>query len=495
MSRFNRKLLIPVVAISALTITGCAVTPKPFTKAEMQEVNRSDMQSTAGQVPKVERPITINDAIARALKYNLDHRVRVMEETLSNSALEAANYDMLPKLAAKAGYSWRNNDASRKSLNPDTGDVIENSFISSERTHTAYDLGLSWSLLDFGASYYSAQQNADQLLIAVEQRRKTMHTVVQKVRTAFWQAVTAEKLSARAKAVVNDAENALNDSVKVAKSGVKSPQESLRYQRNLLENLRLLEDVRREMVTARIELTSLMGLLPGTPYELVEPEQTVAENALDMDVQAMEEQALLNNADLRKQFYSARIAATEARSALLKLMPGLSLNYTPKYDDDMLLNNNRWREAGATVSFNLFNLLSGPARMKAAEQGKDLAQMRRVALQMAVLTQVHLANHQYHEAIRQFKRTDQIFTVDEALAQVAANSQQSNMGSAQDKISSDVTFILSSVRRYQAIAKIYEALSRLQATVGLEPDIQGLDKLSLNELTRQVEMAMNQSKN
>ena len=53
--------------------------------------------------------------MARALKYNLDAKVEIMEAALKVRELDLANYAMLPKLVASSGYAGRNRaDASRR---------------------------------------------------------------------------------------------------------------------------------------------------------------------------------------------------------------------------------------------------------------------------------------------------------------------------------------------------------------------------------------------
>ena len=55
-------------------------------------------------------PLTIEEAIARALKFNLERRVRMLEEAVALGQYEAGRYDMLPKLLAQAGYRSRSED-------------------------------------------------------------------------------------------------------------------------------------------------------------------------------------------------------------------------------------------------------------------------------------------------------------------------------------------------------------------------------------------------
>ena len=67
---------------------------------------------------------------------------------------------------------------------------------------------------------------------------------------------------------------ALADARKAEAEQLRSPLEPLRYQRQLLENVRLLEAIQEELSASRIELASLMGLPPGMDTQnlrVVEP--------------------------------------------------------------------------------------------------------------------------------------------------------------------------------------------------------------------------------
>lgn len=472
---------------AAVTLAGCSVSPQQLSMQEMRDINLADRAASVEMAEPVAGIVTIEEAIARALKYNLDQRVKMLEQSLKAGELEAGKYDMLPKLLANAGYDWRDSFSHRYTADFATpGNVIKSPIpdVSVDPEHGTWDLHLSWNILDFGASYYTAKQNADKLLIANEKRRRAMHTLVQNVRKAYWRAVAAESLSTRVADTIKDAERALAQSEQLAAERVSSPDESLRYQRNLLENLRLMESVQRELASARIELSQLMGMLPGTQFELVEPKADLA--TINASVEDMEARALTQNADLREQFFNARIAVEDTRKAILKLLPGISFDYGTYYDTDRYLVNDNWRAAGVSVSYNLFNLLSANSRMEAADKNEALANARRMALQMSVLTQVHLSIHNYNDAMRQFQRADQIYNVDKQLEEIVRGRFAGNMASEQTKISANVTTILSELRRYQAMSKFQEATGQLQASMGMEPAIGSIDEITLGDLTEQV---------
>ena len=481
---FKQTALVLAIGAS-LFLGGCSVNPKPFTPEELVSTNRADKAQAERDMAPITGPITLEEAIARGLKYNLDHRIRIYEQALATGQLEAGRYDMLPRILLDAGYAWRDKDSTRSSEDP-AGNIINSQYISTESKHTTADLGFYWNVIDFGVGYYNAKESADRVLIAVERRRRAMHTLIQSVRTAFWRAAAAEKLSEQVRATIKDGEAALQNSRRVLQEQVKSPGDALRFQRNLLENLRLLENVERELAASRIELATLIGATPGTRIQLREPAVSNLD-ALNTPIEKMEEIALTRNADLREQHYNARIAAIETRRALVKLIPGISFNYIYHYDDDKYLIHNRWADAGFRVSFNLFNLLSAPSRLNAAKLGVSVAEAKRMAMQMSVLTQVHLARHQYDDALRQYQRSDAIYEVDNRLAGLAVSQERSQMGDVLARISANVTSILSDVRRYHAMAKVHEAASKVQATLGLEPEIGSLDEIDLPTLQKQIE--------
>lgn len=457
--------------------------PAPVTSEEMAAVVEADRTFIEKNNVPVTAPITQEEAVARALKHNLDYRSRILEQNLAAGQFDAGKFDMLPRVLASAGYSWRDKELTRNSIDSVTGaPSLSNPSISTDRAHATWDIGLSWSVLDFGVSYYNAQQNADRLLVANERRRKAMHTLIQNVRSTYWRALAAQKLRAQVAATTEAAEAALADSRKILESGVKNPGEPLRYQRNLLENLRLMENVEHELAAASIELASLIGARVGDKLELVEPEN-IEFKPLTTDLARMEEMALMNNADLREQVYNVRIAAVETRKALVKLLPNVSFDYGFKNDNDKYLINQSWQEAGVKVGFNLFNLLSGPAQIKAAEMNTSVTEAKRMALQMAVLSQVHMSAYQYEDALRQYQRSVAIYDVDHKLAEIAINQERSATGNKLERISANVTSILSAIRMYHAVSKVNEAISRVQASLGLEPEIGSLDDISLEDLT------------
>ena len=286
------------------------------------------------------------------------------------------------------------------------------------------------------------------------------------------------------------AEEALADSRKAAGEMLRTPLEPLRYQRQLLENLRLLESINQELSTAMVDLANLVNAPVGQPIVIADAQvRQTADNLAEVPVQRLEEVALLNNADLREQHYNTRVAQEEVRKTMVRLFPNITFSYGMKYDSDAYLLHNQWNETGLQLSWNLMNLFTGATQKKLAEAGVKLADQRRLASQMAVVTQVHLSRLQLMNARSQLSRAEAIYNTDRQIADLMKNRQVAAAQSKLDSVSNETAAILSLLRRYQAMAQVQVAENRLMATLGMEPKIGSTQETSLQDLTRQLAAA------
>ena len=476
--------MAPVLALGAVLLAGCAVQPTPIAENDFKQGLAGDRATALGMAELVVAPLTIEEAVARALKYNLERRVRMLEEAVALGQVEAGRFDLLPRLMAQAGYRHRSEELISRSKDSVTGlPSLANPFISSDRTSGFGDLGLTWSVLDFGTSYFNARQNADRVMIAAERRRRAMHQLMQEVRSVFWRSVAAQRLQGQVRVAIRLAEEALQDAHKVETERVRSPIDSLRFQRQLLENLRLLETAQQELSTARVDLLSLINAPLGTELQVVEPAQSLGRSVLEVPTGRLEQIAMERNAELREQFYNSRIAVDETHKVMTRLFPNLSLSYNVKYDSNSYLINRHWNEAGLSLSFNLLNLLSGPAQRRLADAGVALADQRRMATQMATLAQVHLARIRYENSLVQLGRAEAIAAIDGRIAQLTADREAAQATSKLEAVANRTTSILALSRLFQALSDAYTSASRLQATLGLEPDFDSMQDVSLGQLT------------
>ncbi len=340
-------------------------------------------------------------ALARAIKYNLDFRIKQMETALAQGQLDMANFDLLPRLTAAAGYTNRNNDDAASSRSVISGQQSLEPSVSTDRNLRTADLTFSWNLLDFGVSYFQARQEADRLLVAQEHRRKTLQLIMQQVRQAWWQAAGAQQLENKIGPVLEQARSALADSRKIEAERLQAPLDTLNYQLQLLDIIRQLDTINEELSLAKPRLAALMNLEPGRPFVLATPGDLTAPE-IGVPIDKMEETALLNRPELMEARYNERIGRLETHKAIARLLPGVEFDIGQHYDSNSYLVNNEWRDLGLRVSWNLLNVFNVHNITRSAELQNDIARDQKLALSMAVLTQTQVAYREYVGRKRQF---------------------------------------------------------------------------------------------
>ena len=186
------------LVLTGVVLSGCSVKLQPFGLDELEAKREARLEQFTANQEEITQPVTLYDAMARAIKYNLDYKVELYEEALRSSESDLSNLDMLPRLVANAGFSDRDNfSGSSSSALLGSNTVGEESLVSStssERDVFDSDLTLSWDVLDFGLSYVRAKQSADAVLIANERKRRVANRIIEDVRTAYWRAVSAQNL-------------------------------------------------------------------------------------------------------------------------------------------------------------------------------------------------------------------------------------------------------------------------------------------------------------
>jgi len=456
------------VAAAATFMTGCAIQPRPFSAEERQALANQARQSMfTGQDP-VAGPISLEEAMARALKYNLDHRVKAMEEALAQRQLDLSSVDLLPKLTAAAGYDSRSNVLASSSQDIVTGQQSLVPSTSTDDNLRRGDLVFSWNVLDFGVGYYSARQQSDQLLAAGERRRKVVQMLMQQVRTAYWQASGAQQLEGRIDPLLARARQALEDSRTIEQERLDTPLNALSYQRELIDLVLQLEAIRSELLQAKPKLAAIMNIAPGTAFELAPP-QALEVPQLDLQPQELEELALTRRPELVEAAYKERIGLTETRKAMAKLLPGIEIQVGTHYDSNSFLVNNNWRDAGLQVGWNLLNLLNAPRIRSTAKAQYDLAHEQYLALNMAVLTQVHVALIDYTGRQNQYELVRQSDDVRQRILAHTRNAVAANAEGKLAEIRAETAAVMSELRLYQSYAALQGAYGQLVVSAGLDP--------------------------
>ncbi len=494
MTRTRKSL--PLLLGTAVLLSACgSLTPTPYTKDEIKDRVVTDRAKMFTDQEPVTGPITFHEAAARALKYNLDYRLKLMEGALATSLYDASKFDMLPRLVAGAGYLGRNNVSGGVSEGIDVntgrpdGTISLRPSTAVEQHRQISNLTLSWSVLDFGVSYYRAQQKADQILMAEERRRKVIQNVLQDVRNAYWRALGAQRLIDEVNSLIDRTGRALEAAKKAEDQGLLPRLQALSYQRALLDAVSLMNLRRQDLELARAELAALMSLPPGTPMVLADSEDPIV-STLPTDTEALERMALERRPEIMEEWYRKRVTANDIKIAKAQVWPNLGIEAGPIYDSNKYLYNNNWAETGLRLSLNLLKLLQWPALEEAQQNQEKADDMRRMSLSMAVLTQVHVGKQRYELALSELKFADDIMRVDGRLLDYAKAASSTSVDSELEVIRAEARSLLARYQRQAAYSNAQAAWGRLYNSVGLDVMPEAISSHDVKTLAAEIKRTM-----
>jgi outer membrane protein TolC len=474
----NAKIILS--ASAAALLAGCSVMPKPFAPSDLAtKAERNFANVDANQEP-VTAPIDLYEAMARALKYNLDYKVEMMDEALKTRELNVSRYDMLPQLVASAGYAGRSNYAGASSLSLLTRRQSLEPSTSSEKGIYSADLALSWDVLDFGLSYVRAQQKSDEVLISMERRRKVANRIIEDVRTAYWRSVSAERLLTKLQQLENSVTVTLANSERLAQRRLSAPLTALTYQRELVEIQGEVRKLQRELVVAKAQLAALMNLKPGTAFSVELPDRSKTLPEVKYSGEDMMMTALQSRSELREVSYRQRINAKELDAALLSALPSFRGILGVNVDSNDFLYNNDWFQWGARASWNVLNLFRYPAQKKAVKAQDDLLRQRELALTMAVITQVHVARARFGHFTEELDTASHQMSVQEKIMYQIRAGHQAGVMSQQTLLREEMNTLVAEVKYDIAYADAQNAYANLFASMGIDdfgPDVTGREDI------------------
>lgn len=464
----GKKIRSAAVMLSIAILSGCSVLPEPLTYDELSVASQDRLaEVTANQEP-VSGPIGLYEAMARALKYNLDHKVEMYEATLRNTELKLARYDMLPGIVANSGYDGRNNFNASSSQNLVTNVQNFGSSTSREKEIKTADIQFSWHILDFGLSYVRAHQAADKVLIATEMRRKVANRIIEDVRTAFWRALSAQHLISKLNRLQGRTRTALANTRRLAAEKYTSPITSLSYERELIEIKRTIQELERDLTIAKQQLAALMNLPPDAKFTLAAKRGRYRALSIPRRPDDMVWTAMQNRPELRELDYRMRINMQEARAALIELLPGIQVYAGGNYDSNDFLLNSDWVSWGAKASWNLIKLVNYPARRAVIDAQDGLLHQRALATTMAIMTQVHVARIRFLHYRKELGTAREYLNVQNRLVrQIRAEAAVERVGE-QTVIREEMNTLVAEVRRDIAYSNLQNAYANIFSSMGLD---------------------------
>jgi len=481
---------VAAVLATAFVTTGCAVIPNPFTRDQVQNRAREDLKRIADEQDAMVAPLTLGDATARAVKYNMEYRVRLMEEAAANRQLDVAQFDLLPKLTANAGYLWRNNEAFSFGVQPN-GQVTTSPSTAQERIRNVASLEFSWSILDFGVSYYRAKQLANQTLIADERRRKALQNLVQDTRYAWWRAEGAQRLLPEIDGLLDEISQVNARTRLIEARRLLPPLQIAAFRRSLLDLEQQVALRRQELVQANLDLAALMNLRPGLPLSVVtRPDDGRVVPDLTATREALEQIAIENRPELREEGYKLRITQDEAKKQILSLLPNFGVTFGGYYDSNRFLVNNSWAGGGYNIAWNLVRAFSIPAQQRASKAQEAIDETRRVAVTTAILAQTQMSAVRYALLAGEYRVWDSAARDDGRIVDYLTSARSVGLETELEVVRARARLINTKVNRDLVYAALQAAMGRVYTSVGLDSLPEELASHDLPELARELSTRM-----
>lgn len=466
----KRISLVSTSIVAAFFISGCSVKPEPLPKNFVEKDAKISLNKIEQIQKPIIKPLSLEDAIKRAIKHNLGRKLDILTSAMEKQKIDIAAYEALPDLTAQAGYAKRDNYAASQSvtfIDGVPGKKTDSYSVSQDKESANTSIGFSWNILDFGLSYVRANQQANKYLIAKEKERKSIHNIQQEVRNVYYQAVSADELLNRIKPIMEQTKKALEDSTNISKQKLESPLKALTYQRELLEVIRALNTLEENLVKSKIELARLMGLKPGTKFQLEEKIKEKYElPQINMEIKKLEKIALENRPELQESRYQEKISQDEIKSVMLNMLPGINLNTSYNFNDSEYLLNNEWTAYGANISWNLMNVFNAPLKHKLVKTQQELAKEQKIAMAMAVISQVHLSVLEFHQAKKDYELSENYYSVAKDIFNIIEGENALDVNGKLSLIKEKLNYLIASLRLSSSYAKVQNSYGKIIASVG-----------------------------
>lgn len=491
MRRRVSKTMLFVLPLLAL-ISGCgSLSPEPMSFRENVDRARADRQKIDAAYVPLTGSLSLAEAIARSLKYNYDALLAKTEISLQERQLNLAIAQMLPRLAAGAGYDSRNSYNAAQSIDVFTQQQSLVYSYSQQPQYSTADLTFTWNALDVGLSYFQAKQQSYRALIAVERRRKVIDNVVRSTANAYWRAATASVLLPKIEPMLVSAREMLKVSRRISSENLQSPLVLLEFQQNMIIVLSELERIRNDLANAHIELATLINIPQGGPITFT----TLPENLrphMGIDHHRLEEIGLVLRPELRIEAYQQKIDRQDIYKEIIKMLPGVGMLGGLNYNSNSLLYTNVWAAIGVRATYNLFSLIQGPLAIAVARQAVDLSEERRVALSVAILSQINLSVQDYGNALDTYKTALEVDLVGQQIGRVADDVTTAGAQAEADRIRRQLAVLTARVQRDRALVRVLTALASIYAATGMDLVPAGSELKDLPTLTGDVERAIAQ---
>ncbi len=467
-------------------LAACAPSQGPIETAEIRQTVSRDLASVYRHGPDKEtgkkeeektqkagpEKLTLEEVLARALKYNLDTKVAELDELIAADDVSLQALNALPSVTAKIQRHGRSNPGGSSSFSLLTGTQSLQPSISSDQYRDVQQLNLEWNFLDAGINLWRARSASDRVLIAQERRRKIYHNVVQDAYTAYWRVAVAQMALPRIEDLLKQTEERAEKLDEQLKAGTVPLADVQNKKTELLNRRQQLVSMKEQMSFAEIELKTLIDYPPAQPIAVVTSgADWLAAGSLPKVKGAaadLETTAFLNRPELREELLNKRISVRDIRHSVVETLPGAELIFSYNRDSNSFLSYNSWVDGIGSITHAINKIITAPSRIKRAQNLDELADKRRHALLAAIITQVYVARARYDFLAYAYGEYERVADNASQILKRAKDFSTAGLMSGEEFLNVTIDESIADINRALAYAEAQDAYGRLITTLGVD---------------------------
>jgi outer membrane protein TolC len=461
----SRQIATQLALVTLAVMTaGCSSFYNALTDTEVIEFSGSLVDALVVTPEPLTQPLTVEEAVRRSVLYNHSVRAKELEAAHTLAQVHAQSADMLPRLAAEADFNRRLKPSFTRS------NTSQSYSTSSDPGIVARDITLSWNILDFGLSMLRNEQGIDKAHQQAEEANRLRNRIVEETRSSYWHAVALEALERGMAQLDRETRDALQVARKAASDDSLEPMAAINLQRDILNLQRELNQVLSSLAGAGDQLRQAIGLpLSGrlrfsTQRRVLSRADVVRPAGDDLKL------ALEGRPEIRQVMYEMRITEHEATAAVLKLLPGVSLDARGAADSNSYLLHSHWISWGARVAGDLMAAVRLPDELDALEAKQHVHRQNALATAAMIVMQVHVARARLAVHARGVRDAEVFADVQrQLLRQVKAAAAAGKVG-ADSVVRERLATLLAETRAIVAFAGWHAALAAYATATGQAPD-------------------------
>lgn len=452
-------ILASILLSGMVASLGCRWTEDPRAlREEFAVIDETRLAEMHARPVPVE--LTLEDAVCLAVERNLDLWKRRREHAITREAATGETLRVLPELRLGMKASSVSDPRASYSENLFTGATQQDYNLSSERNTFQSDLGLTFSLLDFGLSLVRARQEAHRAIQDRWRLARARQSLVFEVESAYWRMAQAQAALDALRPLVEEGRHLAAQSRQQVEEKRRGEVNALEFQKRIVNLEIRFANHEAALREARLQLARLIGAHPNAGFRPVDtPARGDGELA---SIEDLESRALRNRPEMVIEDLAGVVARHEVHAAALRLLPNFNLFAKTEHNSDKYLYHNNWKTIGLDLSMHLFQIPQRLHNITLAEKRQELIDEARLVMAVGVLSQVHLACHELDAARTKSELVGRLHDVSLALAHAEQRRFDAGEASAERVFLTRLEAVVAEIQHMQERTQQQVALARVR---------------------------------